>query len=286
MPTPTVSLLLLCHNRDGYLEQAIASVLAQTYTDFELLIWDDGSTDRSLEIAQTFAQRDRRIRIIAAPHQDGAIARVRQQAIAQTQGEYLGWLDDDDCLLPTALEQTVAVLNRQPAVGMVYTDHQIIDEAGYVRGEGKRCHLPYSRDRLLVDFLTFHFRLMRRAIYEQVGGINPAYAYAYDYDLCLRLSEVTEVHHLAQPLYHYRQHPYSRSATRQLQRVLWSRRAVHEALVRRGLGDRLSLSVGLGLRSNNELYSEFSLYAREPELTLDSDSWSDSGSRVNSGSPA
>ena len=116
MPTPVVSLLLLCHNREGYLEEAIASVLAQTYSNFELLIWDDGSTDRSLEIAQTFAQRDRRIRVIAAPHQGGYIGRVRQQAIAHTQGKYLGWLDDDDRLLPTALEQTVAVLDRQPAI--------------------------------------------------------------------------------------------------------------------------------------------------------------------------
>ena len=240
---PTVSLVILNYNREAYLAEAIASVLAQTYADFELLIWDDGSTDRSLEIAQDYAQRDRRVRVVAAAHQGGCVAKARKRAIAQTQGTYLGWVDSDDRLSPSALERTVAVLAGRPDIGMVYTDYQTMDEAGTLSGYGHRCTLPYSRDRLLLDFITFHFRLLRRSVYDSIGGIDDSYAYAYDYDLCLRLSEATEVHHLPLPLYDYRHHAKANSSTRALQQTQWSRIAVERALVRRGLGDRLSLEV-------------------------------------------
>jgi glycosyltransferase involved in cell wall biosynthesis len=75
---------------------AIESVLAQTFADFELIIWDDGSTDGSLEVAQEYALQDQRIRVIAAPHQ----GRVQSlfDAHALTQGEYLAWVDSDDVL--------------------------------------------------------------------------------------------------------------------------------------------------------------------------------------------
>lgn len=236
---PTVSLILLNHNRAAYLAETIASVLAQTYTDFELVVWDDGSTDESLAVAQSFAAQDPRVRVVAAAHQDGWIAKARKAAIAQTHGTYLGWVDSDDRLTPTALEHTVAVLDHQADIGMVYTDYQTIDAAGQVTGYGQRCQIPYSRDRLLVDFHTFHFRLLRRQVYEQIGGIDERFRYAYDYDLCLRLSEATQIHHLPLPLYHYRYHANANSLTRQQERAQWSKTAIQAALGRRGLGDRL-----------------------------------------------
>jgi GT2 family glycosyltransferase len=78
---------------------------------------------------------------------------------------------------------------------LVYTNHQIIDTQGNSQGCGHRCQIPYPKDRLLVDFMTFHFRLMRRESFEQAGGINPCFEEAVDYDLCLRLSEITTIKH-------------------------------------------------------------------------------------------
>jgi filamentous hemagglutinin family protein len=236
-----ISIVMTTHNRDHYLGSAIASVLRQTYPDFELLIWDDGSTDRSVETAQSYAIRDPRIRVVAAPH----LGRTQalKAAIAQTTGEYIGWLDDDDLLSATALEATAAALDANPAIGMVYTDYVDINEQGKVLGYGHRCRIPYSPQRLLVDFMTFHFRLIRRTVFEQVGGINSEIELAEDYDLCLRLSEVTQVQHLKQALYYYRQH--SNSITQQqLQTVLdCSQRAIAQALERRGLADRWTIEV-------------------------------------------
>src|SRR5512141_3057696 len=104
---PLISIVILCHNRERFLAQAIESVLAQTYTDFELLVWDDGSTDGSVAIAQIYAQQDPRVRVVAAAHQGKTSA--RHASIAATRGEFLGWVDSDDWLAPTALAQTMTV---------------------------------------------------------------------------------------------------------------------------------------------------------------------------------
>jgi filamentous hemagglutinin family protein len=195
-------------------------------------------------IAQKYAQQDRRVRVIAAPHQ--GTVKARQGAIAQTQGAYLGWVDSDDILAPTALAQTAAVLQRHPEVGFVYTDYIDINPDGQVLGYSHRCRIPYSPQRLLVDFMTFQFRLLRRSVYEQVGGVHiSASDYAYDYDLCLRLSEVTQVRRVKQPLYLCRIHNQSISATNRTEQILWSQKAIAQALQRRGLAHQYRIDVEL-----------------------------------------
>jgi hypothetical protein len=74
---------------------------------------------------------------------------------------------------------------------MVYTNHELMNEAAENLVIGKLCQIPYSKEKMLVDFVTFHLRLFRQDCFQQVGGINPDLEAAIDYDLCLRLSEVT-----------------------------------------------------------------------------------------------
>jgi glycosyltransferase involved in cell wall biosynthesis len=235
-----ISLILPNYNRDRYLADAINSILAQTYAHFELLIWDDGSTDSSLDIAHDFAQRDDRIRVHAASHR--GIAPTLKAAIAQTTFPYLGWVDSDDKLAPTALAETVAILNKLPQVGMVYTQYTVIDEGGNTQGLGDRCRISYSKERLLIDFMTFHFRLMRRSVYEQVGGIDDSFQWAEDYDLCLKISEVTQIYHLPKPLYFYRRHS-SNLTNQQYETIRWAEKAIQQAMVRRGLNQTHQLEV-------------------------------------------
>jgi GT2 family glycosyltransferase len=155
----------------------------------------------------------------------------------------LGIVDSDDLLAPEALWETAAVLDSQPNVGMVYTDYLVIDEAGEIKGLGKRCQIPYSKDRLLVDFMTFHFRLMRREVYNAVGGIDPEFKAAQDYDLCLRLSEATEVVQVKKPLYLYRNHQENISHTKQFEQIHFTHLAISRALQRRGLAAMVDLEV-------------------------------------------
>ncbi len=244
--SPLISIVIVNYNREAYLEEAIASVLAQTWQDFELLIWDDGSTDGSVAIAHAYAQQDGRVRVIQGHHQ--GVAAACKVAISQTSGTYIGIVDSDDILSPTALTQTATVLNRHPETGFVYTDYLNIDQNGKVIGYGHRCDIPYSQEGLLVNFMTFHFRLMRRSVYDQVGGVNTSFASsAYDYDLCLRLSEVAQVRQVKQPLYLYRIHSQSISTTKRTEQILSSKRAIAQALWRRGLADKLQIDVELPL---------------------------------------
>ncbi|HAZ47836.1 MAG TPA: filamentous hemagglutinin [Cyanobacteria bacterium UBA11369] len=247
------SLVMTVYNRSRYLSTAIESVLRQTKRDFELLIWDDGSTDGSVEIACDYAQRDKRVRVVAAEHQ--GLSRSLKAAIAQTTGDYIGWVDSDDALAPTALEETTAVLDAYPEVGLVYTDYMVMDEHGKVRGYGQRCRIPYSKERLLIDFTIFHFRLMRRSVYDLVGGIDETFERAQDYDLCLRLSEVTQVQQVKKPLYYYRHYPENISHQQRMQQIMCSAEAVKRAIARRGLSDRFELDV--------QIVSRFSLRPKQ-----------------------
>lgn len=250
--SPPISLIITVYNQERYLGAAIESVLAQTRQDFELLVWDDGSGDRSQDIARHYAASDRRIQVIAAEHSGRAPS--RKAALALCQGTYIGWLDSDDLLAPTALEETAAFLEAHPKVGLVYTDYVIIDAKGNVKGIGQRCGIPYSKNRLLIDFMTFQFRLMRRDIYSQVGGIDESMAMAEDYDLCLRLSEVTPIKHLTQPLYQYRIYKPN-TMHQQIEQLEWTAEASRRAIVRRSLADSYELDV--------QIIGRFSLRRKE-----------------------
>lgn len=216
-------------------------MLTQTYGDFELLIWDDGSTDNSLNIANDYAKLDKRVRIVAAQHLGRTPTLIA--AHAQCLGNYLGWVDSDDALASTALSETVAILNARPEVGLVYTDYLAIDLNNYITGYGQRCRIPYSKERLLIDFMTFHFRLFRREVFEAAGGIDADFERAPDYDLCLRLSEITQVLHLEKPLYYYRNHTDNISHQHRIEQILWSKEAINRALRRRGLADSYQVDV-------------------------------------------
>ncbi|CBN56342.1 MULTISPECIES: glycosyltransferase [Kamptonema] len=250
--TSPISIIITVYNRERYLSAAIESILTQTYPNFELLIWDDGSTDTSLLIAREYAQQDTRIQVIAAPHQGRGIA--LKAAHTMCKGIYTGWVDSDDLLAPTALQETASVLDAQPEIGVVYTDYLIINEKTQVKGLGQRSQIPYSPDRLLVDFMTFHFRLFRHELYNQIGGINSEFnRAAEDYDFCLRLSEITQFYHLNKPLYYYRQHSQN-TVQQQIDQILDSQSAIRQALQRRGLSDKFEIEV--------DIISRFFLYKR------------------------
>ena len=159
--TPAISLVMTAWNRERFIADAIKSVLAQSRPDFELLVWDDGSTDQTVEVARRAANDDPRVRILCGEHRNQIYA--INQAAEHLTAPYFATVDSDDLLAETALAEASKVLDENPGVGMVYSNYTVMDAAGTIRGPGKRTDIPYSRDRLLVDFMTFHFRLMRRS---------------------------------------------------------------------------------------------------------------------------
>jgi glycosyltransferase involved in cell wall biosynthesis len=119
---PRVSVVIIFLNEEKFLRQAIDSVLAQTYTNWELLMVDDGSTDKSTQIAKEYAAADTsRIRYLEHPgHANRGMSASRNHGIAYATGEYLAFLDADDVWLPHKLERHVRLLDRHPDAAMVY----------------------------------------------------------------------------------------------------------------------------------------------------------------------
>jgi glycosyltransferase involved in cell wall biosynthesis len=260
-PVTRISLVVPARNRADYIASAIRSIRRQTRSDFELVVVDDGSTDDTVAVARIAAEGDPRVRTVTTLPR--GVCAALNLGVSLTSGKYVGWVDSDDALAPTALERTGEFLDTHPEVGMVYSQHLVINESGDALGLGKRCAVPFSPERLLTDFMTFHFRLMRRALFEQLGGLDDGMRFAEDWDLCLRLSEVAPIAHLPEPLYYYRVHERALSRTHRQQQTAASRRAVERALERRGLAERVTVHVDLAGR--------FSLVARLPGRSASAD---------------
>jgi glycosyltransferase involved in cell wall biosynthesis len=239
--SPRISIITTVYNRVRYLGDAIESVLAQSFEDFELIIWDDGSTDGALWVEREYARKDKRIRLVIAEHRGRAQSLLDAHALAR--GEFVAWLDSDDILAPTAMEETIAYLDANPEIGVVYSNYEVIDEYGENKGLGRRCHIPYSKERLLLDFMTHHFRVIRRSLFELAGGIDVSVQCAADYDMCLRLSEMTEIANIARSLYYYRIHKDSISLSQKFDQMNWAKECIARALLRRGMAKDWKVSV-------------------------------------------
>jgi glycosyltransferase involved in cell wall biosynthesis len=238
---PRVSLIVTAYNAQNYLAHSICSVLKQTYRDWELIILNDGSEDNTQEIAVKFWENHRQIKVLSGRHRGQAM--TNHIAHQFTNGELIGWLDADDTLHPQCLEKCIQAfdeLNLQ----ILYTQYQTIDRYGSLKQLGKRCLIPYSRERLLFDFMTFHFRLYRYDLFLKIGGIDTSFVRAFDYDFCLRASEVTDFYHLKEPLYYYRQHPDSLSAKNQQLQQEYAAIAINKACARRGIERQVTAKDG------------------------------------------
>ncbi|MDH5662081.1 MAG: glycosyltransferase [Elusimicrobiota bacterium] len=125
-----VSIITPVYNREIYLEEAISSVLNQSYSNFELIIVDDGSTDNSLNVAREFARQDKRI-IVVALEENRGFARARNEGLRRARGEFITCMDSDDIMLPDAIKVRVEFLNSHPEIDLVFGKiHKVIDKEG------------------------------------------------------------------------------------------------------------------------------------------------------------
>src|SRR2546425_2356723 len=143
---PRVSVGMPVYNGERYLAEAVDSLLAQTYEDFELIICDNASTDRTGEIARSYAARDTRVRYARNEKNLGAGGNFRR-GFALASGEYFRWAASDDVCAPQSLARCVEVLDQEPAAVLAYPSTRFIDEHGRVTGEcyDDRLHLQASR---------------------------------------------------------------------------------------------------------------------------------------------
>lgn len=214
-PTPTVSVQMAVYNGERFLAATIESILEQHFTDFELVMVDDGSTDRTPEILAAYAARDARIRLLNNPTRQG-VSSARNRALAIAQGRYVAITDADDLSHPSRLQSQVAFLDAHPEIGVLGAWASRIDEDGKTIAA---MQLPVE-SALLHWALLFYppivhsASMMRLELLQQVGGYPLDKPCTVDYDLWLRLAKITQFHTLPAELVAYRVHPYGISAQR------------------------------------------------------------------------
>ncbi len=231
---PLISAIIIFLNEERFLREAIASVLSQTYDNWELLLIDDGSTDHSAQIAREYVEQfPEKIRYLT--HENGqnrGMSASRNLGIAEAKGDYIAYLDGDDIWIPAKLSQQMALLAEQPEAAMVYgplkdwyswSGHAEDRQKDGLYGVGKDGTHPYS-DRLVQpphllrlflaneDFIPSG-GLMRRAAVQSLGGYEESFKTGYsDYSLFVKMGLYCPVFVSSDCTYHYRQHPQSCTA--------------------------------------------------------------------------
>jgi glycosyltransferase involved in cell wall biosynthesis len=202
---PRLSVVMPVHNAAPYLDASVGSILAQTFTDFELVALDDGSTDASAGLLRDWVKRDSRVRLVESPIRLG-LAGSADRVVQESRAPVCARMDADDVADPVRLEAQWEVLHTNPDVALVGTLWEGIDAAG-------RVVRPQDRWRLTrrSSFAPFpHGSIMfRREAFEAVGGYRAAFTYWEDLDFYLRMATWGRILVVPKPLYRYRFHQAS-----------------------------------------------------------------------------
>lgn len=195
---PFVSVLLCVHNGEPYISDSIDSILQQTFKDFELLVIDDGSQDRTYAILEEFAKKDTRVRVV---HQKNAgLTSALNTGISLCRGKWIARQDADDISLPQRLEKQVQHIRAHKNIGLLGTAYDIINVAGNVLPRHEvplytshhdlclelQCRNPFVHSSVMI----------KRETIQSLGGYRDAYPAAEDYECWLRMSKVTRLEQL------------------------------------------------------------------------------------------
>ena len=196
---------------EKFVAKTIESILRQTFTDFEFIIVDDGSTDSTRQILQHYAEQDARIQLVCNEHQQG-IAYSSNRALALARGRYIAVTDADDISMADRLCKQVRFLDEHPDTGVVGTRVRFINAQGQELPmvDAKPTEAGMVGWILFFGYCVAHSSAMvRREIYQQLQGYAPQYFEALDYDLWLRAGLVTHLANLPDVLLAYRIHSES-----------------------------------------------------------------------------
>ena len=220
--SPEVSVCIPVFNGSDYIAESIASVLGQTFKDFEVIVSDNASTDRTGEIVNGF--KDARIRYVRNARNLGLVGNANR-CLELARGEYVNILHHDDCMMPENLERKVRVLRQHRNVGLVHSDVRLIDSGGRPISTGA-WHENTSRDYLIVGRKAFQAYLSylplgasifigavlaRRECYARLGGFRDDLLHCNDSEMWMRIALFYDVACIGSPLVRYRVHPASTS---------------------------------------------------------------------------
>lgn len=211
MPTtqniPKVSVIMNCYNCSKYLREAIDSVYAQTFTNWEIIFWDNASTDNSSNIAKSY---DAKLHYFCSD-KTTPLGKARNLAVQQAQGEYIAFLDCDDLWLPEKLKLQINLLDNKPEVMLVFSNNYIVDHMGNIlknafdnqKPERGNVFIELLLSRNFIQLLTV---IIRKKVLNEVGLFNSNYKSAEEYDLFLKIADLHPIDYIDLPLAKYRLH--------------------------------------------------------------------------------
>lgn len=263
---PLLSVILPAYNAEAYLEPAVQSVIQQSFEDFELIIIDDGSKDRTPKILE--AIDDHRVRVIRHECNVGLIAGLNE-GIKAARGKYIARMDADDICEQSRFHRQIDFLEAHPEIGVLGTAISVIDEQGLPRGTFVMPVTPTDVQWAIPILcpLAHPSVMMRTDLVRRVGGYSAAAVHAEDYDLWYRLSSLTQLANLSDPLLRLRKH--SASVTSVMRRShLDAAAAVSKAAVDSRLNDDVPVPVIRCMRSWGKADSECAMQAVSVLLRL------------------
>jgi len=212
--SPRVSVIMNCFNGEKYLRQAVESVIAQTWTDWELVFWDNQSSDKSADIFKSYD--DPRLKYYLA-NEHTFISEAKNAAIAQAKGQLLAFLDVDDWWFPSKLESQIGLFD-DPEVGIVCSSYRVLNETKGREWQALRSGVATGRavENLLQDYFVALLTLMirRSAMPETPTPFDPRYQIIADFDLVVRVAAEWKLGFSPEPTAVYRIHGNNESSKR------------------------------------------------------------------------
>lgn len=213
---PLVSVVIAAYNAEAFISDALDSIQAQTYRHFEVIVVDDGSSDRTAEIVRSYSHTDDRFRLVQ--QKNSGVAASRNLAIQQSSGKYIAPIDADDIWYPERLEKHVRCLEASDeSVGLVYSWSMYLTESGSIRAYSPFGQLGPVEGNVLAILVFYNFldnastAMFRRSCIDAVGNYNTELKTCEDWDLYVRIAERYQFAIVPEYLIGYRQYSGSMS---------------------------------------------------------------------------
>ncbi|MCD6162696.1 MAG: glycosyltransferase family 2 protein [candidate division Zixibacteria bacterium] len=203
---PKVSVIIPVYNSTGFIDEALQSVFAQTFKDYEIIIINDGSTDNTKQVIEKYSDK---IRYFYQENRGPAAA--RNNGIKKAKGEYIAFIDSDDIWHPEKLKMQVSILDSNQNIGMVFTENSLFDENGvYESSLGKRKRLMHgnlAENIFLYSYVATPTVMIRREVFDNIGLFEESIKMAEDDNMWIRIASNYRVELIYQSLVSVRDHP-------------------------------------------------------------------------------
>ena len=207
---PLISVIIPVYNGEKYISETLESVIAQTEKNWEIIAINDGSTDNSQTILENYLKKiPGSLQVISV--ENGGVSRARNIGVSAARGIYIAFLDQDDLWAPEKLQRQIYIFFTNKSLGITFTNESIIDQQGSIIREKALKFDKKNRgnifDHLIFDnFIPISSVILEKKLFMAIGGFDPQFSLAEDYDFLLKVTQKVPVDFIDEPLLLYREH--------------------------------------------------------------------------------